>query len=197
MKVIAVSGTPGTGKTTIAKKLAKKLNYYYVDVNNLISKYKLSEGYDKKRRTKIVDVKKLNKKLIDIIDFFKNKNYIGMRPMSSARSTTRITKENIKKNVYIKKIKGIVIDSHLSHYLPRKYVDFCIVTKCGINELNKRLKKKKFRKDKIKENLQAEIFNVCYNEALEKKHRVFVVDTTKGFNISSIVNKLGTPVELA
>ena len=162
MKVVAVSGVPGTGKTTLSKKLSKKLNFYYIDVNKLIYKYKLSEGYDKKRKTRIVNVNKLNKLLIDEIKI-------------------------LKKN----KIKGVIIDSHLSHYLPRKYVDFCIVTKCDINELNKRLKRKKFHKNKIIENLQTEIFDMCLNEALERKHKVLIIDTTKGFNISSVAKKLG------
>ena len=159
MKVIAVTGTPGTGKTAISKKLAKRLNFHYLDVNNLVSKYKLSEGYDRKRKTKIVDIAKLNKFLI---------NYI-------------------KQSKKLQKIKGIIIDSHLSHYLPGKYVDLVIVAKCGIKELNKRLKRKKFNKNKIQENLQSEIFDICYNEALEKKHKVFVVDTTKGFNMNSLL----------
>ena len=163
MKTIIVTGTPGTGKTSLSKKLAKKLNFYYINVSKLISKHKLSEGYDKKRKTKIVNVKKLNKFLINEI----NKS---------------------KKN---KKINGIIIDSHLSHYLPGKYVDWCIVTKCDIKELNKRLKQKKFSKDKIKENLQAEIFDVCYNEALEKKHKILAVNTTKGFNIATLARKVG------
>lgn len=163
MKIILVSGTPGTGKTTVAKKLSKKLNYYCVDVNILIYKYKLSEGYDKKRKTKIVDIQKLNEVLINIIE--NNKN--------------------------IKKYKGIIIDSHLSHYLPKKYADFCIVTKCGIGELNRRLKRRKYPKDKIHENLQAEIFDVCHNEALKRKHKLIVIDTTKDFNIARLAQKLG------
>lgn len=158
MKVISVSGVPATGKTTLSKKLAKKLDFYYIDVNKLISKYKLSEGYDRKRRTKIVDVNKLNKLLINKINQF-------------------------QKN---KKLKGIVIDSHLSHYLPKKYVNLVVVTKCGIKELNKRLKKRKYSQAKIMENLQAEIFNICYNEAVMEKHKVLVIGTTKGFNINKV-----------
>ncbi len=60
MKVIAVTGTPGTGKTVLAKKLAKKHNYQYIDVNGLISSHKLHEKYDKKMKTRIVDAKKLS-----------------------------------------------------------------------------------------------------------------------------------------
>ena len=159
-----MTGTPGTGKTTISKKLAKKLHYYYLDVNKLISKHKLSEEYDRKRKTKIIDINKLSKKLIYEIKEIKKSN---------------------------KKFNGIIIDSHLSHYLPKKYANFCIVAKCNIKELNKRLKNKKFHKSKIQENLQAEIFDVCHNESLHRKHKVIVVDTTKGFNIESLAHKLG------
>ena len=139
------------------------MNLYYLDVNKIISKYKLSEGYDKKRKTKIIDTDELNKKLILEI-------------------------KNLK---YNEKYSGIIIDSHLSHYLSRKYVDFCIVTKCDIKELNKRLKKKKFYQSKIKENIEAEIFDICLNEAKERKHNVIVADTTKGFNINRIARQVG------
>lgn len=163
MKTIIITGTPGTGKTTLSKKLSKKLNFYYLDINKIIFKYKLSEGYDKKRRTKIVDVNKINRKLVG----------------------------EIKKIRTSKKIKGIVIDSHFSHYLPKKYVNLCIVTKCDIGELNKRLKEKKFNKGKIKENLQAEIFDVCLNEARERNHKVIVLDTTKHFNMDDLILRIG------
>jgi len=36
MEVICITGTPGTGKTTLAKKLAKKLDFCYLDVNESI-----------------------------------------------------------------------------------------------------------------------------------------------------------------
>ena len=162
MKVIAVTGTPGAGKTTMSKLLSKKLTFHYDDVNKIIARHKLSEGYDKRRKTKIVDVRKLNGLLINKIKEFKKE-----------------------------KAKGIIIDSHLSHYLPKKYVDLCIVAKCDIKELNKRLKKKKFDKRKVQENLQAEIFDVCNNEAVQRKHNVIAVDTTKDFNIRSLASRLG------
>ena len=163
MKTIIVTGTPGTGKTTLSKKLARKLKYCYLDVNSIISKYNLSEGYDRKRKSKIIDVSKLNKKLIfEIMDI----------------------KENNKHS-------GIIIDSHLSHYLPGKYSDFCIVTKCDIGQLNKRLKRKDFHQSKIKENIEAEIFDVCLNEAKERKHKIITVNTAKGFNINDLIRKLG------
>ena len=191
MKTIVVSGIPGTGKTTLSKNLAQKLNFLYFDVNKLISKHKLSEGYDKKRKTKIVDVSKVNKALIQEITLIKksiNETHENLW-FSGHQKRKAFFSENNKRKLK-KTIKGIIIDSHLSHYLPKKYVDLCIVTKCDIKELNKRLKRKKFHKDKIRENLQAEIFDICYNGALERKHKIIVIDTTKGFNINNIIRKL-------
>jgi len=160
MKVIIVTGSVGTGKTTLAKKLSKQLKFKYIDVNKLIKENKLSSGYDRKRKCKIVDIKKLNKSSIKTIN-----NYKIIQ-------------------------KGVVIDSHFSHYLPKKYVDLCIVTKCSLKELNKRLKKRGYNKNKIKENLECEIFDICLNEAKEAKHKVIVINTTKGINMSEISKKV-------
>ncbi|HLG24957.1 MAG TPA: AAA family ATPase [Candidatus Nanoarchaeia archaeon] len=218
MKVICVTGTPGTGKTTVAKKLALKIGFLYLDINGFVSKNKLYSGYDKKRKSKIVDIKKLNKELVKEIkyftrarDFFKSHNVKTSNELAKLAGHDSINTLQLLKtlnsyslngyfnygktlnNDYInklKKIKGMIIDSHLSHYLPKKYVDLCIVTKCGISELNKRLKKRKYSKAKIKENLQAEIFDVCRQEALKNKHKVITVDTAKTINITSIAKKL-------
>ncbi|MDO8740160.1 MAG: AAA family ATPase [Candidatus Woesearchaeota archaeon] len=148
MKVIIVTGTPGTGKTTLAKKLSKRSGYNYIDVSKIIKGNKLEEGYDKKRKCRIVDIKKLNMVLIRLI-------------------------QNSK--------KPPIIDSHLSHYLPKKYVDLCIITKCDLKTLEKRLKKKGYSKDKIRENLDCEIFDVCYNEAKERGHKVMIADEKISF----------------
>ena len=171
MKIIIVTGTPGTGKTLLSRKLASKLNFHYIDVNKIIKKCNLVESYDKKRKTNVVDIKKLNKALIKEIA---NKKH---------------PKKN--KSPKNKKIKnGIVIDSHLSHYLPKKYADLCIVTKCDLKVLQKRLKRRKYSKEKIRENLDAEIFDVCLNEAMERKHKMLVLDMTKGVGIGKVYNKI-------
>lgn len=158
MKTIIVTGTPGTGKTSLAKKLSKKLSYDYIDVNRIIKQNKLKEGYDRKKKCYIIDTKKLTKSLTKII-------------------------KNAANN--------LIIDSHLSHYLPKKHVDLCIVTKCNLKQLKKRLESKKgYPKAKVRENLDCEIFDICLNEAREAGHKVIVIDTTKGLNIDKIAHKV-------
>lgn len=153
--IIIITGTPGTGKTTLAKALANKLKITYLDVNKIIEKYKLKESYDKKRQTYVVDEKKLNKILIQ----------------------------------KIKEYKDLIIDSHLSHYLPKKHIDICIVTKTDLKELKKRLEKRKYSRSKVKENLDAEIFEICHTEAQDQGHTIILVDTSKN-SINKCINLL-------
>jgi len=145
MTIIIVSGTPGTGKTELAKELAKQLKYKYIDINKVIDKNKLIESYDKEKDTNVINEKKLVKALIKII----------------------------------KEKKDLIIDSHLSHYIPAKHIDLCIITKCDLKILKKRLEKKGYKRKKVRENLDAEIFDICFNEAIELKHKVLAIDTSK------------------
>ncbi len=151
MMIVIVSGTPGTGKTTVAKAIAQKHLLKYTDVNRIIKDNKLSEGYDKERDCIVIDTSKLCLHLIDKIK----------------------SHRQAKKS----KFRGLVIDSHLSHSLPPSYVDVCIITKCALQTLKKRLEERGYKEQKIRENLDAEIFDTCRIEALEKGHKVKVVWT--------------------
>jgi len=146
MVIVIVTGTPGTGKTELAKEIAKK-GFEYVDANKIIEENKLVESFDKKRDTNVVDEKKLSDAFVKLIKS--------------------------------RKAAKLIIDSHMSHCIPAKYVDACIVTKCGLKVLKKRLEKKGYSKEKVRENLDAEIFDVCLNEADEAGHKLLIVDTTK------------------
>ena len=147
MNKIAITGSPGTGKTNLSKKISNRLGYPILDIKKFIKQKKILEGYDKEKQCDIIDIKKLNKEII----------------------------KEIKK---VKNTEGIIIDSHLSHYLPKKYIDICLVTKCNLKLLQKRLKKRKYSKEKIRENMDSEIFDICYIEALENGHTTITVDSS-------------------
>src|SRR3989344_8372294 len=61
--IIAITGTPGVGKSIVAKKVCKLIGYNYLDLNGLIKKNRLYTGYDKKRKSFVVDIAKLKKKI--------------------------------------------------------------------------------------------------------------------------------------
>ena len=56
--IICISGVPGTGKTMLAKVISDKLGYAILDVKRFIKERKISEGFDKKRKCDIIDIKK-------------------------------------------------------------------------------------------------------------------------------------------
>lgn len=155
MKTIIISGSVGTGKTVVAKKLAKLLKANYINITESVKKNKLGK-YSKKYDSYEVDIKKLNTKLIKII------------------------KEHKKLN------KNLVVDGHLSHFLPKRYVDLCIICKCDIKLLKKRLEKRDYSKKKIRENLDVEIFDIPLIEAQKRKHDIYVIDTSKKYDLTSL-----------
>ncbi len=145
-KAIVITGTPGTGKSALARELSLLLHKDHLDVGLFIKSEGLAEGYDQKRDSRIVAVERLNKALL-----------------SRIKASRR----------------GLIVDSHMAHFLPAKAVSLCIVTMCSLKELQKRLQKRGYKAGKVRENLDAEIFGICLNEAVELGHRVLVLDTTK------------------
>lgn len=55
--IYIVTGTPGTGKTTFAKKLSEEKGFEYIDGNEVIEKYKLSQGTDEEGSSLVDEVK--------------------------------------------------------------------------------------------------------------------------------------------
>ncbi len=60
MKTYLISGIPGTGKTTITKKLHEKYGYAYLSLGDVVIKSNLYSGEDPVRDTKIVDMEKFD-----------------------------------------------------------------------------------------------------------------------------------------
>ena len=56
--LVVVTGTPGTGKTTISKKLAKEIQADYLSLNRFVISKKLQAGFDRGRQTGIVDLRR-------------------------------------------------------------------------------------------------------------------------------------------
>jgi adenylate kinase len=139
--IISISGTPGTGKSVVAKMLAEKLNRNLITVSTLRRKGLLEYGYDKKRKTKIIDEN----------DFEK-----------AARKSLVKSKIN-------------VIESHLAHLIKS---DFVFILRTNPVVLEKRLKKRKWPKTKIRENLEAEMLDEITIEALNKNKNIYEIDTS-------------------
>jgi len=67
---IVLTGTPGTGKSTAAKTVAKSLGLTHLDLSKAIKGGQLYSGYDKKRDSYIADMKKVT----EFVTVFERKN---------------------------------------------------------------------------------------------------------------------------
>jgi adenylate kinase len=141
--IFFVTGTPGTGKTTFAKKYAKEHKLKYIDGKKVIAEHKLVESYDEERDCDVIDEKKFAK----------------------------VCETMLEKETFA------ILDSHLSHYISPKSIEICFVTQCGIAELKERLEARKYSEGKVRENLDAEIFQVCKTDAEDIGHKIKIIDT--------------------
>jgi adenylate kinase len=75
-RVILITGTPCTGKTTVAKQLTTKLNADYINLTEYAKTNGLTLGEDKKRQTTIINEKTMQQKLTQTINTTKTRNII-------------------------------------------------------------------------------------------------------------------------
>lgn len=150
---IAISGTPGTGKTSIAKILAKEIGYPLLDLNEFAKARKLTLGTDSARNCIIIDISALKKEVVQMEG-------------------------------------DSIIEGHLAHLCD---ADIFIILRTNPKELSRRLRKRDWREEKIRENVEAEIMNICLDEAVAlHDKKVFEIDTARktAEEIAEIIKKI-------
>ena len=132
ISITAITGTPGSGKTAVARLLRKK-GYKVIDLKRFAVSNGCVSGIDSRRNTREIDVPKLN----------------------------RLLKPALKTAA-----EGIVfIEGHLSHLLD--FADVVVVLRCAPSVLVGRLRRKRWRGSKVRENIQAEALGIITFEAME------------------------------
>ncbi|HLD85182.1 MAG TPA: adenylate kinase family protein [archaeon] len=140
--IIALTGTPGTGKTAVAKLLAKSMKAGLIDIKKEAALTK--HTYDKKRKSKEID--------------------------------TVLLQRAIDKKISASKSDIILLEGHLSHFLKS---DIIIILRTDPAVLEKRLKKRHWNREKIRENIEAEILDVITIESLAKPSKLMEINTSK------------------
>jgi len=162
MKILIVSGTPGTGKTTVSNNLLSYFKAKVISLNELAISEKLIVNYDTERETSVINEKKLVRHVIKLI-----KQYAKLE------------------------IEFLIIESHFSDIVPKQYIDYVVILRCDPDELSIRLKERKYKKEKIRENIQSEILGNSVNYFLNKQlHKpILEIDTTNN-NIDVITKTI-------
>lgn len=151
---IIITGTPGTGKTSVAKALAKKLGVAYVDVKKIIGQKKV---------------------------FYREKG--------ESEKTVYLKKLKVVLEKILAKEKKAVLESHLLCEFPLK-VGVVVVLRCDPRVLESRLRKRRYPKRKIRENLLCEALDYCTVKAEENYRKVIDVDATKRLSAAKLEEKI-------
>lgn len=151
MKLVIISGTPGTGKTTVSNKISEMIDVNIITLNELAISEGLIHEFDKKRDTNVVDIDKLVSYVLNIIENFKKKG-----------------------------IKLVIIESHFSDIVPNDIINHAFVLRCEPSALRDRLEKRGYSMEKANENIQAEILGNCANYLIKKELKIplLEIDTT-------------------
>ncbi|SNR79487.1 adenylate kinase family protein [Desulfurobacterium atlanticum] len=100
---LCITGTPGTGKTTVAKILSEKLRLPIYNLSDIVKEKKLYKSFDEGRDAFIVDIEKLR-------EFFKDKHrfiaeglvahYIPCDVLVVLRAKPDVIRERLKERNY-------------------------------------------------------------------------------------------------
>ncbi|MHA1192241.1 MAG: adenylate kinase family protein [Promethearchaeota archaeon] len=160
MKVIVISGTPGTGKTLIAKKLSEKITAKVISLSEFAVKKDLILSFDSKRDTYVIDEEKIVPEIINLIKMGRNQD-----------------------------ISNLIIEGHLTDIIPEEFIDLVIVLRCDPDILHERLKSRGYSRGKIIENVQSEILGNCANFFVEKEMTKPLLEIdTSNIDLDNLVN---------
>lgn len=160
MKVILFSGTPGTGKTILSRKVSEKIGAKVISLSEFAVKKDLILSFDSKRDTYIIDEDRIVPEIINLVNKTRNQD-----------------------------ISCLIIEGHLTDIIPEEIIDLVIVLRCDPEILQGRLKARGYSTEKILENVQSEILGNCANFFVEKdmKKPLLELDTST-IDIDKLVN---------
>jgi adenylate kinase len=131
-RVILITGTPCTGKTTTAKQLAPKLDAQYINLTDYAKTYSLTLGEDKERKTIIIDEEKMRIKLAETISSSDKANIIIDGHYAAA-----VTPTELVSNVFVlrrnpKELKKFMeksgyVGTKMWENLSAEILDICLV----------------------------------------------------------------------
>lgn len=146
-KAIIIAGVPGTGKSTIALKLAEALKTISIDLSKFAIENNLVLSYDEFRRTFVIDEDRVSLKVREVVEG--SSNYI-------------------------------VLDTHYPEIIDSGIVEKVVVLRLHPLELEKRLSERGWSREKINENVMAEILGIVSVNAVEAfgEDKVYEVDAS-------------------
>jgi len=157
--ILIITGTPGVGKSSVSELLAPRIDARSISLGALVEKEELHVEVDRKRETRVADMKRLRERVEEIIA-----NSVG----------------------------DIVVEGHYAVDVVRpEDVHLVFVLRRDPQELERVLRERLYGEEKVRENLAAEILDVCLYDAVNRcgVNSVCEVDVT-GRKVEDVVEEI-------
>lgn len=166
---ILITGTPGTGKSSLAETLVETLNssssntnnnFQHIPVSHMAIENGFVDDFDMERNTHVLDEDRVLDHLEDV--------------------------------VLIDTRGGIIAEYHSSDWFPERWFDLVVVLRTEHGALVKRLDRRGYADEKVRENAECEILQVCLDEALEsyKKEIVWELQSNTNDDLEANVERI-------
>ncbi len=149
-RILALSGTPGAGKSSVAAALATTMHGEVLSMGEFVAARNLYEAWDSDRSTHVVDEDRARDALLREIDLARARDDIEW---------------------FI--IEGLMVDVIADH------ADLAVVLRLDPRVVRSRLVQRGYDTKKVAENVQAELLGTCTYHMQEAKGKDFLdLDTT-------------------
>lgn len=159
-RLVIITGTPGTGKSTVAKLLTQDLGLLHIDLHELIESDKILNS-----------------------DFNKEKDCYDLDMVRVEELVEQKLTENPGKVM----ILDSHVAHHLSTNLILAAI---ILRCSDLKELESRLFSRGYSSGKIKENLDVEIFDICCDEAMSLGVETLSFDSAGDLDKELVISKV-------
>ena len=159
-RLLIITGTPGTGKSTVAKLVCNELDLEHIDFHKIIEKDSiLSANFNKEKDCYDLDMDRVEELL---------KLKLEENPCKIMVFDTHVA-QHLPKEMILAAI---------------------VMRCSDLKILEKRLLDRDYSVSKVKENLDSEIFDVCCDEAMELGVETFTFDSAQKIDENEIITKL-------
>jgi len=151
-RVIAISGTPGVGKSTVATTLARVLGTDAIDLSALVVRERLYIEYDSERKSYVIDEDNVKRRVGEEVASCGGREGSGY----------------------------VVVEGHYAEIVDDRDLEILVVLRMDPRELIRRLCARGWDKRKSLENGEAEYIGVCIGNAISEHpiEKICEIDAT-------------------
>lgn len=119
--IIGITGTPGTGKTTVANELGSKFGFEVISISQVVQEKEIYDDYNEKRGTHLMDIDKLKQELQPMLEgdvildghlahYFPDLDYVFVLRTNPKNLKSRLKSKEYKDEKVVENVQAEILD---------------------------------------------------------------------------------------